>query len=148
LAAGSYSLLVRSRDTFGRLQESTAFQFKIVPPYWQTAWFKGVEVLFFVLLVFGSGRINQKSHEKYRLLTSILTIVTVVMMIELLQNMAGSYFDSGDSLALAFGIDVAVALLVFPIEQVLKKLVSGKLKVIDSVPLKKAKVPIVSSNKK
>ncbi len=34
LQPGKYSLLVRSRDTFGRIQTCDPFDFRISPPYW------------------------------------------------------------------------------------------------------------------
>ncbi len=131
LPAGNYTLRVRSRDTFGREQESEPIKLTITPPYWQTTWFNAMEVLFFTVLVFGSAILNRRTHSvKYSFLTGLLTIVTVVMIIEFLQNVAGSYFGEMGTPVIAFGIDVLVALFVFPIEQLLKKYVQGKPKTV------------------
>ncbi len=126
LPAGNYTLQVRSRDTFGREQESEPIKISVSPPYWQTTWFNAMEVAFFAILVFGSAILNRRTHEKYALITGLLTIVTVVMIIEFLQNAAGSLFGEMGTPVIAFGIDVVVALFVFPLELFLKKFVQGK----------------------
>ncbi|MDH5609972.1 MAG: hypothetical protein OEY56_10870, partial [Cyclobacteriaceae bacterium] len=138
LPAGRYTLFVRSRDIFGRMQESEPFTFSIVPPYWQTAWFSAMEILFFSLLVFGSARLNRKQIHSRRVtvITNVLTIVTIVLIIELLQNAAASYFGDMDSPVLAFAIDVVVALFVFPVELLLKRIVKGKRNVVVAKPAK------------
>jgi hypothetical protein len=124
LPPGNYQLMVRSRDAFGREQESEPISIKIKPPYWETMWFNAAEVLFFTLLVFGSAQLNRRTKTEYALLTNLLTVLTIVLIIEFLQNTAGSYFGEMGSPVLAFGIDVTVALLVFPVEQLLKKFVT------------------------
>ncbi len=126
LPSGEYRLLVRSRDTFGRIQESEPISIKVNPPYWETGWFGALEVIFFSSLVFGSARLNRKTRSKYSILTSLLTVLTVVLIIEFLQNAAGSFVGNVGTPVLAFGIDVLVALFVFPIEQLLKRIVQGK----------------------
>ncbi len=127
LPTGEYLLRVRSRDTFGRIQEGKPISITVSPPYWETGWFSACEVLFFAILVFGSARLNRTSTKhKYTLVTNILTVVTVVMIIEFLQNAAGSYVGNVGSPVLAFGIDVLVAVFVFPIEQFLRRIVEGK----------------------
>ena len=47
------------------------------------------------------------------------------MVIELLQNIAESYFGDAGSPVLAFGLDVVVALLIFPVEMLLRRVVTG-----------------------
>ena len=126
LPPGEYVLRVKSRDTFGREQEGRVIPISIRPPYWETMWFNVSEVLFFAILVLASARLNRTGNKKYSLVTSILTIVTVVMIIESLQNIAGSYLGNVGTPVLALGIDVGVAILVFPIEQLLRKFVEGK----------------------
>ncbi|MFY0686028.1 MAG: hypothetical protein JXQ90_02625 [Cyclobacteriaceae bacterium] len=125
LPAGNYTLKVRSRDAFNRIQESEPLAVKVTPPYWETWWFKAGQILFFTTLILGSARLNRTANEKYSLLTGLLTVVTVIFIIEFLQNLAGSYLGEMSSPVLALAIDVLVALFVFPIEQVLKKIVQG-----------------------
>jgi len=127
LPSGNYTLEVKSKDAFGREQLSEEVSFRIVPPYWETAWFNALQVLFFAGIVVYASRLNRKQNDNPRLtlLTNVLTIVTIVMIIELLQNLAQSFLGEMDSPILAFILDVFVALLIFPIEQILKRIVTG-----------------------
>ena len=127
LPPGQYTLEVRSRDTFGRVQESEPIKFKIRPPYWQTAWFSALQVLFFTGLVLIASRMNRRQTltRKQVIISNLLTIVTIVMVIELLQNLAESAFGDLGSPVLAFGLDVFVALLIFPVEMLLRWVVTG-----------------------
>ncbi|MCV9388898.1 triple tyrosine motif-containing protein [Reichenbachiella ulvae] len=121
LQPGSYVLSVRSRDSFGNVQESDDIHFVINPPYWQTLWFYGLQIFVMTLLVIGSIFLNRFSKYKNVLITEGLTILTIVMVIEFLQSAAGNYLSIQSSPVVDFGIDVGVALCVFPLEQFLKK---------------------------
>ncbi len=92
LPEGEYVLQVRSRDVFGREQNMEPIILVVNPPYWRTTWFYLLEVLFFASLVFISTKLNQ-SKVQNRFLTEGLTILTIVMIIETLQSVAGSYFS-------------------------------------------------------
>jgi len=131
LPPGKYVLEVRSKDAFGRIQESDRITFRIKPPYWQTAWFSALQVLFFTGLVFIASRLNRKQtvSRKQLILSNLLTIVTIVMVIELLQTIAESFFGDLGSPVLAFGLDVIVALLIFPVETLLRWVVTGRGKI-------------------
>lgn len=126
LQPGSYSLKVRARDSFGNLQESEEIGFTIHPPYWQTLWFYGIQIFIMTLLVIGSIVLNRRSKNKNVLLTEGLTILTIVMVIEFLQSAAGSYLNIQSSPVVDFGVDVGVALCVFPLEQFLKKVMRAE----------------------
>jgi len=116
-----YELTVRSRDSFGNIQESQTVDFIIHPPYWQTLWFYALQIALMAALVFGSMRMNRAAEKKYVLVTEGLTILTIVMVIEFLQTIAGEYFGIQSTPVVDFGIDVGIALFVFPLEQFLKK---------------------------
>jgi signal transduction histidine kinase/streptogramin lyase len=53
LAPGHYALEVRGRDAFGGWSASTPFNFEVVPPFWMTAWFRGLSLAAVVLLALG-----------------------------------------------------------------------------------------------
>ena len=53
LAPGRYSLEVRGRDAFGTWSASPPFDFEVVPPFWMTAWFRGLAVAMAVMLALG-----------------------------------------------------------------------------------------------
>ncbi|MGL1884922.1 MAG: hypothetical protein OCD76_00295 [Reichenbachiella sp.] len=121
LHAGIYTLDVRSRDSFGHIQESENIKFTVRPHYWQTLWFYGLQIALMLFLVVGSIILNRRAHTKYVLVTEALSIITIVMIIEFLQSAAGNYLSIQSSPVVDFALDVGIALLVFPLEQLLKK---------------------------
>ncbi|MEQ8471568.1 MAG: triple tyrosine motif-containing protein [Marinoscillum sp.] len=129
LPEGKYELKVRSRDIFGRVQTIDPIVLVIDPPYWQTTWFYFLEVVFFATLVLISTRLNQGKASN-RFLTEGLTILTIVMIIETLQSAAGSYVQFATSPFIDFLINLCIALVIFPMEILLKKVIkSGKVPV-------------------
>ncbi|RJE70628.1 triple tyrosine motif-containing protein [Reichenbachiella sp. MSK19-1] len=155
LQPGSYALKVKSRDSFGNVQESEEINFVIHPPYWQTLWFYGLQILLMVMLLVGSIILNRRAKSKNVLLTEALTIITIVMVIEFLQSAAGNYLSIQSSPVVDFGLDVAIALCVFPLEQFLKKYLKAEkegkglegMGIIDilTLPFKKKKKEAVST---
>lgn len=119
LPEGSYVLKVRSRDIFDREQLMEPITLVVSPPYWRTTWFYLLEVIFFASLVFISTRLNQTKAQN-RFLTEGLTILTIVMIIETLQSVAGSYFSFASSPIIDFAINLCIALIIFPMESFLK----------------------------
>lgn len=129
LPEGNYELLVRSRDTFGREEESSMLTFKVKPPYWQTPWFYAIQMIFFGALVLLSTRLNQNNSTN-RFLSGALTILTLVLIIEFLQSAISSYFTFKSTPVIEFLIDAIIAFMIFPLEKVLRELMTkGKVKV-------------------
>ena len=129
LPQGSYELLVRSRDTFGRMEESSALSFKVKPPYWQTPWFYAIQMIFFGSLVLLSTRLNQNNSTN-RFLSGALTILTLVLIIEFLQSAISSYLVVKSTPVVDFLFDALVAFMIFPRERILRELMTkGKIKV-------------------
>ncbi|WP_258105321.1 hypothetical protein [Marinoscillum sp. MHG1-6] len=124
LPDGKYQLHVRSRDIFGRTQTMDPIAIYIEPPYWQTPWFYFLEVAIFAFLVAISTRLNQKKAQN-RFLTEGLTILTIVLIIESMQSVVGSFFAIASSPILDFIVNLSVALLIFPAELFLKKLIKS-----------------------
>lgn len=138
LPEGNYSLIVRARDAFGRIEEGEVLNFFVKPPYWQTPWFYAIQILFFGGLVFFSTKLNQDSS-KNRLLRSGLTLLTLVLIIEFLQSAIGSLFSFKSTPVVDFLLDASIAFLIFPLERLLRELMTkGKVKVkinTDNIPL-------------
>ena len=80
-----------------------------------------LQIFLMSALVIGSARMNRKAEKKYVLVTEGLTILTIVLVIEFIQTIAQNYFGVQTSPVADFSINVLVALLVFPLEQFLKK---------------------------
>lgn len=123
LRPNRYKMLVRSKDAFGNIQECEPFQFKIKPPYWQEPWFNMLQVVLFASLIIFSSRLNRKGEPQYLWLTRILTVLTLVLVIEFLQTVAQTYLNIQSTPVVEFLINVVVALFVFPIELLLKKVI-------------------------
>lgn len=123
LPAGKYALLVRSKDTFGRIEESSMLQFSVKSPYWQRPWFYALQILFFGALVLISSRLNQ-SKTQNRLLSGALSVLTLVLIIEFIQSGAGALLNIQSTPVVDFLVDVFVAFLIFPLENFLRKLLA------------------------
>ncbi len=118
---GNYELLVRARDSFGKFDEASMLQFEIKEPYWQQSWFYLVQVLILSIIIGITSKLNQ-DKAKNRLLKSALNILTLVVIIEFLQSVMGSYIGVQSTPVVDFLIDVSTAILVFPLEWVLRKI--------------------------
>lgn len=126
LPPGEYTLVARSRDVYGETQYSGIYTFSIDPPYWQTPWFYAIQVIVFASLVIGSTRLNRgKNKGKYFLLTEGLTLFTIVLIIEFLQTVAGASFDVESSPVFDFMMDASIALLILPLELLLKRVIKS-----------------------
>lgn len=142
LPAGQYSLQVRSKDAFGRVEEATMLDFTVKSPYWQRPWFYALQIIFFGALVVVSSRLNQ-SKSQNRLLSGALSVLTLVLIIEFIQSASAAFLDIQSTPVVDFIIDVFVALLIFPLEQFLRQFLShGKVdvKIKDKIMKKKKKL--------
>lgn len=121
LQPGKYTLDIRAQDAFGNIERLEPFDFEIEPPYWQTLWFYSLQILVMILLVVISGFMNRRAREKYIIITEALTVLTLVLIIEFLQAIAGNYFNVNSSPVIDLGVNVLVAFCIFPLEQALKR---------------------------
>lgn len=140
LPAGKYTLLVRTKNSLNQIAESQPFTFVVKPPFWQEWWFYLGEFLFFGSLLAGAIYMNNSTHgEKYFWLSKGLTFLTIVMMIEFVNTVLESYFDVKDNPVLSFGVQVLLAILIFPFERILNKLITQTPKVTLPKPPKSGK---------
>lgn len=129
LPEGDYKLRVKSKDAFGRIEESEVLNFRVKPPYWQTPWFYAIQIIFFGGLVYLSSRLNQ-DNSKNRLLSAALTLLTLVLIIEFLQSAIGSLFSFKSTPVVDFLLDAFIAFMIFPLERLLRELMTkGKVNV-------------------
>ena len=120
LPPGKYTLLVRSRDSFGRALENAPITFRVNPPYWKTVWFGLVELLFFAMMFTFSIWLNRRKQQKYNLLTQVLTIFTIVLLIEFLQSIAQNTLTVESTPVIDFLINAIIAFVIFPLEHFLR----------------------------
>ncbi|NOT75364.1 MAG: hypothetical protein HOP08_10570 [Cyclobacteriaceae bacterium] len=129
LPPGNYNVLIQSKDLFDKITELNTIDFNVEPPYWKRPWFYAVEFFVFGFLVLLSRGLTA-SNAKYRYLSSFLSALTVIMLIQFIQTIASSNITFKSTPVVEFFIQVLIALLVLPVEQFLRRRVvkvSGKI---------------------
>lgn len=127
LPVGTYKVMIQSRNLFGKVAEIMPLNFVVVPPYWRRAWFYAAEVAFFSILVLLSIQLSAM-NERYRIVSRLLSLLTVIMLIQLIQTavyttMASySLINIRSTPVVDFFIQVSIALVVLPLEGGLRKL--------------------------
>jgi ligand-binding sensor domain-containing protein len=120
LPSGEYEISVQSMNIFGKVSEIDKISISVTPPYWRQPWFYGLEVAFFGMLVLLSVRLSVY-NEKYKPISRVLSLLTVIMVIQLVQSTAYSFIDLQSSPVIEFIIQVVIALLVLPLENRLRR---------------------------
>ena len=137
LPEGSYSLKVRSKDILGKVHEIQPIEFKIVPPYWKRPWFYALEFTLIALILFGSIRLKDLGF-RYRLASRLLALVSLIIIIEFIQTVAESKFADESSPVIDFLIQVSIAIIVLPVESLIRKFLfkEKNVQILDFVKLK------------
>jgi hypothetical protein len=120
LPAGQYDLEFQTRDIFGSIRSIEPIAFKIIDPYWRRPWFYALEVGFFGLLLYLSIVLN-KANSRYRIVSRLLAFLTLILIIEFIQTIAEYKFETDASPVIDFFIQVSIALVVLPLEGLLRK---------------------------
>jgi len=118
LPSNDYEFMVQSRDIFGKIHELPPVVFEVLPPYWQRPWFYALEILVFSGFVVLSFRLSSR----YRIISRLLSLLTIVMFIQFIQTVAGETFETKASPVTDFFIQVVIAFLILPIEEYLRNL--------------------------
>ena len=121
LPSGEYEIQVQSMNIFGKVSEVDKIQISVLPPYWRQPWFYGLEVAFFSILVLLSVRLSVV-NPKYKPISRVLSLLTVIMVIQLIQSTADAFIHVESSPVIEFLIQVLIALLVLPLEARLRRL--------------------------
>jgi hypothetical protein len=122
LPTGSYKLSIQTRDLMGKISKVEQIDLVVDPPYWKRWWFYLLEMVFFATLVFLSIRLSD-GNQKFRLVSQVLSLLTVIMLIQLIQTIVGSYFSFKATPVLDFFVQVAIAMMVLPLENLLRKFI-------------------------
>jgi hypothetical protein len=123
LPVGTYKVQVQTRDLMGKVSDIEEIRLEIEPPYWKQTWFYALEVLFFGSLVFLSIRLS-KANAKYRLLSRLLSMLTIIMLIQLVDNIVASQISISNGPVVDFFIQVVIAMLMLPVEGFLRKVIT------------------------
>ncbi len=118
LPTADYVLHVEARNIFGKISALEPLPFRVVPPYWRRSWFYALEFAIFASLVILSFRLSTK----YRIVSRLLSLLTIILLIEFIQTSINATFVTKESPVIDFLIQVIVALLVLPVEGYLRNL--------------------------
>lgn len=125
LPSGDYNLILRAKNVFGQITETSKFSFTILPPYWQTTWFFILEFLFFVSLLVVSINLNRNRQSDF--FTKAITFLTLIVTVEFIVINVESVITVGDADPfIRFGLNVMLALLISPIEKILEVILSKR----------------------
>lgn len=116
LPQGDYTLHVQAKNIFGKVSELEPISFEVLPPYWKQPWFYAMEFSVFAMLVLISFRLSVR----FRIVSRLLSLLTIILLIEFIQTAIGSTLTIGGSPVIEFLIQVVVALLVLPVEGYLR----------------------------
>jgi len=119
LPPGTYSLKVRTKNSFGQVQESSPYNFKVIPPIWRRWWFYLGEIIFFGALLVLSFRLN-RMKSRNRVLSRLLTFMTLILLLEFIETIVESNLALKNSPIIDFFIEASIALLILPIERLLR----------------------------
>ncbi|MEQ8924692.1 MAG: triple tyrosine motif-containing protein, partial [Fulvivirga sp.] len=141
LPDGEYTLRVRSKNILGDIKEVGPINFEIVPPYWKRPWFYAFEFCGLAILLFISVRLKNLGF-KYRLASRLLALITLIIIIEFIQTVAENEFANESSPVFDFLIQVTIAIIVLPIESLIRKYIfrEKNVQILDFVSLKDKKI--------
>ena len=142
LPPNSYTLELRTRDALGNIEMAQPIRFKVQAPYWRRPWFYALEMCFFGGLLYFSFRLNRKT-ERYTVLSRLLSFMTLILIVEFFQTIAESRFETDESPVIDFFIQAFIALLILPIESLIRRFISGSDKGLGPI-----KLPVKPPDKK
>ena len=134
LPPNSYSLELRTRDALGNIEVSNPIDFKVPAPYWRRPWFYALELCFFGGLLFFSFRLNRKS-DRYTVMSRLLSFMTLILIVEFFQTIAESKFETDESPVIDFFIQAFIALLILPVESIIRRFIGGSNGNLESIKL-------------
>ncbi len=127
LPSGDYVLQVQSMNAFGEGSSMEELVLNIIPPYWKRPWFYAFEVMLFSFLVVLSFRLSVR----YRIISRLLMLVTIVILIQLVETLIGDTLETNTSPVIDFIVQVAIAMLILPVEGFLRDRMLRSLEVSD-----------------
>lgn len=116
LPAGKYSLLVESRDFLGKVESLKPLKFVILPPYWKQPWFYAMEFSILCIFVYFSLKLSVR----YRVISRLLTLLAIILLIELIQTIAGNSFGTDERMFTNLALKIVIAIIILPVEGYLR----------------------------
>lgn len=124
LDKGHYTFHVRAKNVFGQESSPVSYQFRILPPWYESWWFYTLQIIMFVTLLLGSFILNRTG--KYRTLSEILTFITIITLFELLVMLAEQYLENFVADIPLFGllVNILLAISLTPVDNFLNKILN------------------------
>lgn len=120
LPPGTYSVMVESRDLFGKITKLDNIEVSVVPPYWKRPSFYALEFVVFATMVVLSMRLNVAT-KRYNVLSQFLSTLTVVLLIQFIQVVVVANLTIVSTPVADFFVQVGIAFLVLPVENFLRR---------------------------
>lgn len=125
LPQGTYILEARFKNALGKVINAAPFKFSVVPPYWKRPWFYILELGFFGSMLFLSFYLN-RGKGKYTIVSRLLGFLTLILVVEFFQTIAEYKFETNESPVINFFLQAFIALLILPVEGILRKHLTKK----------------------
>jgi len=137
LPDGKYKLELRSKNPVTGINSIEPISFKIVPPYWKRPWFLAFEFCALGLLLFLVFRLKKLGY-RYRMLSRLLALLTLIIIIEFIQTVAENKFGTETSPVIDFIIQITIAVIILPVEGLIRKYIfkERNVQILDFIKLK------------
>ncbi|MEP2773738.1 MAG: hypothetical protein ABJH05_16410 [Fulvivirga sp.] len=137
LPDGKYKMHMRSRNVISGIKTTEPIAFEVIPPYWKRPWFLAFEFSGLALLLFLTVRLKKLGY-KYRMLSRLLALLTLIIIIEFIQTVAENEFGTESSPVVDFIIQITVAIIILPVEGLIRKYVfkEKNVQILDFITLK------------
>ena len=128
LSPGAYSFMVKASNDAGIWNtEPNRYNFKIEPPYWETAWYFASQIVFFIILIGGTLLISQTGQGQA--IITVLVFICLFVIFEFIQNYFEPYYEEyvGSATLVKTLLNLGLALLLLPAQNFMRKyLLRGK----------------------
>ncbi len=116
LPEGKYRLEIQAQTSGGHITDPEVLHIHVLPPYWNRWWFYALEFGVFSLLVISSFRLSSR----YRIISRVLSLLSIIILIEFIQTVAGTTFALEGGPVVEFLVQVAIAFIILPVEGFLR----------------------------
>jgi len=140
LPDGKYKLELRSKNPVTGINSIDPVTFEIVPPYWKQPWFLAFEFSVLVIVLVLVFRLKRLGY-KYRMLSRLLALLTLIIIIEFIQTVAENKLGTETSPVIDFIIQITIAVIILPVEGLIRKYIFKErdVQILDFIQLKNKK---------
>ena len=128
LDEGAYTFRLKARNIYEHESEESTYRFRINPPFYKTWWFFGGQLMFIGLLFGGSVYFSRGGSSNK--VASVLVTISLIIVFEYVQNFVEDNFSNilGGIAFFKVVLNILLAILLLPLENIIKKLIHKKRK--------------------